>query len=381
VTLGDTFVAVLADLPGTPVAGGIPRPRAPRRSGRTGRGTGRRTRESWPPKSEGRTTVETAVEVARRRLRRGLRLEAAELLDRCVQVVKPRLDDQNLTELWAYAHDRCTGDGDSSLAPEVLQRVITWLTREELEDGERELAADRPFAAARCFHAADAIDARGTRSALWHARALHRAAEKAIARSTASRPTADAPAHLRRAERCLRRAAGLARRAGADPALRIEAEALVATIEARLPALTEVRAGTDRLAAACACLVDYDAFVSHYRNQAQRSPLDHDNFRTSLDSLAGRISRLRVTAPVASAEARLLATMANGVADMQRAMTSDPKAPANHVPLAVGANDPAAEQWTEQWAEPAERVRYPIRPWLTPLPPNRLRRVRQARDF
>ena len=96
---------------------------------------------------------------------------------------KDRIDDQLLAERWAYAHDRCTGDGGTTLAPDVLQRVIVWITREELEAGERALAADRPFAAARFLMAADTIDARGTRSAYLHAMALHRAAQKSLDRA------------------------------------------------------------------------------------------------------------------------------------------------------------------------------------------------------
>ena len=365
---------MLADSPGGPAADGQHLPAGRRHRHAGGVPAPRRSTENWPEQNHRRTTVATAVEVARLRLRGGLRLEAAELLDRCVQAVRPVLDDQDLTERWAYAHDRTTGDGATSLAPQVLQRVITWLTREELEAGERELAADRPFAAARCFTAADAIDGRGTRSALLHARSMQRAAEKAIARSTAPRPAADAPAHLHRAERCLRRGAALARRAAADPALAREAEEVFAAVTTRLAALTEVKAGADRLAAACACLVDYEAFVGHFGSQAQRSPLDHDNFRTSLDSLAGRIKGLRTGAPSGSAEARLLATMAQGVADMQRTLTSDPNAQAHSGPLAVGPDDPDAVFWME----PAERVRYPIRPWLTPVPPS-LHRAHQSR--
>ena len=59
------------------------------------------------PSERHRAPVATAIEVARRRLRRGYRLEAAHLLDRCVQALaKDRIDDQLLAERWAYAHDR-----------------------------------------------------------------------------------------------------------------------------------------------------------------------------------------------------------------------------------------------------------------------------------
>lgn len=47
----------------------------------------------------------TAIEVARQRLRRGHRLAAAELLDRCVRALaRDRVEDGPLTERWAYAH-------------------------------------------------------------------------------------------------------------------------------------------------------------------------------------------------------------------------------------------------------------------------------------
>ncbi len=266
-----------------------------------------------------RAPVEEAAEVARRRLRRGYRLEAAELLDRCVKALTADgRADPDLDERWAYAHDRCTGNRGTSLAPDVVQRVVVWVTREELEDGRRELAADRPFAAARCFAAADAIDARGTRSGFLHATALHRAAVTAVRRATAAEtpagPAADVLGHLDRAGRCLRRAVPLARRALADPSLELAAEELVATLTRQLEALDRRRAAAARIAAACACLVDYEAYARHHRGPAlpaSRADLD------TLGTLAGRITRLRAGAPAGSAEARLLATLADGVADLQ----------------------------------------------------------------
>ena len=337
VTSSVSLVGVLAESPRTvaPRHQPVPRPRPARRK--------------FEPL---RAPVETAVEVARSRIRRGYRLEAAQLLDRCVQARQlDHIEDQQLAERWAYAQDRLTGNGRTSLSPEVLRRVIAWVTREELEAGERALAADRPFAAARFALAADRIDPRGTRSAFLHARALRRAAEKSLARAaevgeadvraegpdaigpvdftglTTEPPHRDDPrrsaaAHLQRADRCLRKAIPMILRASADPALRLECDYLADSVERRLHALTERRATTDRMAAACACLVDYDAFVRHYADQALRSPADRSSFRSSLAALAARIDRLLVRSPAGSAEARLLTTLAGGVANMQRAFTT-----------------------------------------------------------
>jgi hypothetical protein len=270
--------------------------------------------------------VASAIEVARRRLRRGYRLEAAELLDRCVRALaRDRIDDAALAERRRYAHDRCTGDGRTSLQPDVLQRVIVWVTREELTAAEQALAADRPFAAARFLIAADRMDPRGTRSAYLHARALYRAAHKSLDRAAdgdrggpLTGPDRTVPAHLQRAERCFRRAAALLPRAAEDPALRLECDHLSVTIEARLATLTERRASTERMAAACACLVDYDAFVRHHADRALLSPSARAGFRSSLAALSGRIDRLLHRCPPASAEARLLHTLADGVAGMRR---------------------------------------------------------------
>ncbi|MEV6492407.1 hypothetical protein AB0M20_27860 [Actinoplanes sp. NPDC051633] len=303
-----------------------------------------------------RAPVETAVEVARGRIRRSYRLEAAQLLDRCMRARREDgIEDQALAERWAYAQDRLTGNGRTSLQPAVLQRVIAWVTREELAATEQALAADRPFAAARFALAADRIDDRGTRSAFLHARALYRAAEKSLARAaevgeadaraeapdavgpadftgltteppgsagpSANDPRRSATAHLQRADRCLRKAIPMILRASADPGLRLECDYLSDSVERRLHALTERRASTDRMAAACACLVDYDAFVRHYADQALRSPADRSSFRSSLTALAARIDRLLARSPAGSAEARLLTTLAAGVANMQRAFT------------------------------------------------------------
>jgi hypothetical protein len=294
----------------------------PRRSGNP---------DTWRPPARRRATVDEAVEVARRRLRDGHRLEAAELLDRCVRALaRDGVDDRELAERWAYAQDRCTGDGGSSLPPDVVQRSIVWVTGEDLEAGRRELAADRPFAAARCFAAADAIDARGTRSAFLHATALHRAAVQAVRRATVpdnpAGPAADVVSHLEGAERCLHRATPLTRRALADPSLGLAAEELLASIRVQLGALQQRRANAVRMAAACACLVDYQAFV---RGSALTvSGADQDSFRSSLANLAGRITRLRGGAPAGSAEARLLATLADGVADLQSRLPVPRRAPA-----------------------------------------------------
>lgn len=298
-----------------------------------------------------RAPVETAVEVARARLRKGLRLEAAQLLDRCVRARRlDQIDDQTLTERWAYAQDRCTGNGRTALTDPVLQRAIAWVTAEELAAGDRALAADRPFAAQRFGLAADKIDARGTRSAFLQAGALHRAAQKSLARAAeigeadiraegpdasgpvdftglttetpqSRDPRRTVPAHLQRADRCLRKAIPLILRASADPELRLECDWLSNAVERMLHGLTERRATTDRMAAACACLVDYDAFVRHYADQALRCPADRSSFRSSLAALGARVDRLLMLSPAGSAEARLLTTLAGGVANMQRAFT------------------------------------------------------------
>ena len=125
-------------------------------------------------------------------------------------------------------------------------------------------------------------------------------------------------AHLKRAERCFKRAVPLVERASGDPSLRLRCEHLLATIATQLDTLEQRRAATDRMAAACACLVDYDSFARHLGDQLLRT--DHSDFRTSLAALARRISNLRDLCPATSAEARLLTTLAHGVARMQRTL-------------------------------------------------------------
>ena len=280
-----------------------------------------------------RAPVGTALEVARQRLRRGQRLEAAELLDRCIEALaKDHLDDPALAERRAYAHDRSTGNGRSCLPPDVLQRVITWLTREELDEGERELAADRPFAAARCFSAADAIDGRGSRSAFLHAVALHRAAQKAVQRAAAEPEGATtatdfaeasasgAAAHFLRAERCLRRAAALVRWAHPDPEWRLPAEQLAATIRAALAGLQKRQEAANRMATACSCLVDYEALVQHHRASLPLEPAAQVRLRSSVAKLTTRITTALTGSPPGSAEHRLLITLADGVTELRNSL-------------------------------------------------------------
>jgi hypothetical protein len=273
-----------------------------------------RNSDAWRRSERRRAAVERAVEGARRLLRDGRRFEAAELLDRCRRILtRHGTDDPQLAERRAYAHDRSTGDGQTSLQPEVLQRVITWLTREELEAGERELADNRPWAAAKRFAAAEAIDPRGARAAMLQALALQRAARRAEGRATDENT-----AELHKAERYLRRAAALIARATTDPALRAETGELTVRIDTQLAELKETQAESARMAAARACLADYNSFVRHYNENPLHSPLDYANFRSSLATLGGRINRLRRTCPAHSEEARLLSQLAEGVADMQR---------------------------------------------------------------
>ena len=109
-----------------------------------------------------------------------------------------------------------------------------------------------------------------------------------------------------------------AQHAAGDPSLRLRCEHLLATIATQLDALGRRRAATDRMAAACACLVDYDSFARHLGDQLRRT--DHGDFRTSLAALGRRIRDLRDRCPATSAEARLLTTLAHGVARMQRTL-------------------------------------------------------------
>jgi hypothetical protein len=275
-----------------------------------------RRSDAWRRSERRRATVDRAVEGSRRLLRDGRRFDAAELLDRCLRVlIRHQSYDAVLAERRAYAHDRSTGDGQSSLPPEVLERVIRWLTREELEAGERELAASRPWAAAKRFAAADAIDPRGTRSALLQALALQRAARRAEGRAVPDRP-----AELHKAERYLRRAAALLSRAETDPAQRASAADLGDRIDTQLEALRGAQTAVARMGAARACLADYNTFVRHYNENPLNSPQAYANFRSSLATLSARISRLRRVCPPGSAESELLAQLAAGAADMQRSL-------------------------------------------------------------
>jgi hypothetical protein len=74
------------------------------------------------------------------------------------------------------------------------------------------------------------------------------------------------------------------------------------------------------MGAARACLADYNTFVRHYNENPLNSPQASANFRSSLATLSARISRLRRVCPSGSAEADLLAELAEGAADMQRTL-------------------------------------------------------------
>jgi hypothetical protein len=266
------------------------------------------------PRHRDSRRLERVVEEARKRLRAGRRHEAAGLFDWCLRAFpRHETDDPLFAERRAYAFDLFTGERETSLLPEVLQRVIVWVTREELEAGERELATGRPFAAAKCFAAADVIDPRGTRAALLHAVALQRAARKAAARASETDSS-----ELHNAERYLRNAIALAGRAATDPVFQARSAELAAAVETQLAELKERQALAGRQAAVRQCLEDYNAFVNHYNDNPLRTALDYANFRSSLATLGGRVNRLRRRCPPESEEGWLLTKLADGIAGMQR---------------------------------------------------------------
>src|SRR5262249_16819247 len=163
------------------------------------------------------------LEAARQLLRKGDDKQALERLAAC----QPEFhDDEQFTALRSYAYERYARSPRwvvvqrirlrrSEGAPidgAVLQRVLCWLGREELDAGADALYQGRFRAAASSFAAAGLIDERCNVAAYLHALSLVKHLQQAFQH--------DQPPSLEQAHSDLTAAAGLVDQASHDPELR-----------------------------------------------------------------------------------------------------------------------------------------------------------------
>jgi signal transduction histidine kinase len=191
----------------------------------------------------------------------------------------------------------------------ALQRVLRWLTREELRAGEKALAEGRFAAAVDLFRAADRIDDRGVDAALLQATALYEFVSSALSRQQ--------PLDLDRARRHLTAAARLTQRATADAALAVRGEHLAAEIDTLLRRVDQGRERQRRVQEVDNVVRRFKALVAHSERNPPRVMMERTNLRTSLAPIGGEVTRLRRRHPADSPEGRLLAEVAGEIEVIQ----------------------------------------------------------------
>ena len=256
-----------------------------------------RTRIAQEREACARADVATLVETARHHLRDGDARAALDVLRRCG-------DAADVEAYRSYAHEllrgRPYGEPDDVRWPDraTLQRVLRWLTREELDAGSRALDERRYAAAIDAFRDADRIDDRGTESARLHATALHEYVSSALTR----RP----PLDLDRARSHLTTARRLAVRAAATSLVE-PIDRLLKTVE-RQRADRKVTVAVDRL------IQQYNHLVRFYDRNPPRTAMERGNFRSSLAPISGQVIRLRRQVPAGSTDGLRLAELAEEIA-------------------------------------------------------------------
>jgi hypothetical protein len=230
------------------------------------------------------------------------------LLDDIAEV---RVGDADFVAIHVYASDRllrsahADGGPGATLPPlpqPALQRVLNWLTREELAEGAAALRDGEYVRAATILDGINRIDDRGAKAAFLQATAMYRSVVTTLAKPR--------PAGLAAAEENLRRAGTLIERASSSDEFRDRAERLGNQID-----------GLKRLVASQR-LIDpvrrrFDAIVARYTGHTI-TQFDARTARGSLATLSTDVTKLRRKYPSQSDEGRTLAALAEAIIDLQR---------------------------------------------------------------
>ena len=208
------------------------------------------------------------------------------------------------------AGPRCTsGPARPRFDRDALQRVLVWLTADELRAGEQALSGEHLNRAIASFERALRIDGRGSRAALLLAMALYRSVTRELT-------THDDP-ELDRTYDDLDHALALLDRAALDPPLRPRAAELARVVDRQRQVLARLRQRRVRSRA----LGEYIDPLQRVHDPLPRRPHDDhsekSHARRSLARLATDLGNLRRQYPIDSPEGRRLAEIAEAVTDMQ----------------------------------------------------------------
>jgi hypothetical protein len=217
----------------------------------------------------------------------------------------------------AYATQRLTEHKgtEPGLDPSAMQRVLRWLTQEELDAARQALTEGRVVAAANALEAAAHMDDRGALASQLHAKALLEYVRKGV------KPPAPLP--LDRARDLLDKAAHLARRAARDPALGNTAVALVAEID---PLLADVNGQLAQEAARRAkeaghkevedLVRRWNTLIEHYGRRGFMYDVEAANLRSSLANLRTDVTTQSRRHGPQTPEGRRLADLQQQIAEL-----------------------------------------------------------------
>jgi hypothetical protein len=217
------------------------------------------------------------------------------------------------SEIAAYAQERLARvhkrSRTTTLDRDALQRVLVWLTADELRAGEQALTGVHLSRAIASFERALRIDGRGSRAALLLAMALYRSVTRELT-------THDDP-ELNRTYDDLDHALALLDRAALDPPLRPRAAELARAVDRQRQVLARLRRRRVRSRALGEYLTRYNAFMARYRGGRMMTSSEKSHARRSLARLATDLGTIRQQYPPDSPEGHKLAEIADAVAGMQ----------------------------------------------------------------
>lgn len=221
-------------------------------------------------------------------------------------------------DLAAYAQERLarthrhTRRGSAvrpTLDRDALQRVLVWLTTDELRAGEQALRGEHLNRAIVSFERALRIDGRGSRAALLLAMALYRAVTREL--------TSHDDPELDRTRTDLDHALDLLDRAALDPPLRPRAAELARAVDRQRQVLARLKQRRVRSRAFGEYLGRYNAFMTRYHGGRMMTTSEKSHARRSLARLATDLETLRRQYPADSPEGHHLGEIAAAVAGMQ----------------------------------------------------------------
>jgi tetratricopeptide (TPR) repeat protein len=258
------------------------------------------------------------LESARQALRARQFQRAVDLIE---QISRLRADDPEFAEQRAYAHDRLrrsqppaerrTGGPGRKLDHDELQRVLCWLTREELEEGDEALNRKRYGRAVEVLDRASRIDGRGVRAAFLGAIAVY----QYVAADLESDFNDNRPPDLPAAEANLRRAVEMVEFAAADPQYREDCVTVRENVDRLARSVDELRARRAKAKPVNDCVRRFNGIAENYLGRSI-TYLQASNAKRSLAVLGGDVARLRPRYDARSEEARTLADLAKAIGEL-----------------------------------------------------------------